>query len=239
MARRCVVLVTGWVGEFPRIEGCDLRWVPSGQVFAALRGAPPRSVVVLGENALREVRPEALRVPLRSSGRFAVGVYRASVEEEALRWAASGVAEVLPARRLAPRVEALTRIARRIEVPRAAWAPCEPGPGTLGESILEAIPRLEKPSAGGLVEILGIERHTLLRACRKAFGITVQRLCRQYLEAVVREERARGVRWKAMARDTGYANEQNLRRAMGNRRPEAPRGRDIPTADRDSPRVPE
>ena len=206
------VIWAGWKGVPPRGAYETPRLVALEALPAALAPGPVGTVLVLGDAALRDLRPERLAEHAVFPFCIAFAVPAGSSPELVAAWARSRVAEPVSPERLAGRIAEAIRVPVRVAVPESIWVPPRRRESALAEESVRRLPALRSPSPYELCRRLGVPGHVLRRACEAAFGVSPRALVQAYLVAVTRRARALGWTEEAIARSLGLEDARSLRR---------------------------
>jgi len=206
------LIVAGWRGALPRGPYGTPQLVRLEAIAAAVLAHPEGTVLVLGGEALAELRPDHLAGRIAFPLCIAFAVQQGTSMEIVSVWVRSGVAEFISLERLTGRIAEAVRIPVRVAVPQEEWAPRGAGEAPLLREAVRVLPTLPSPLVKELCRRMGISGDALRRAARRTLVVAPRDIVHAYMIAVTR--RARALDWteSAVARSLGLADTRSLRR---------------------------
>lgn len=204
-----------FVGRGLPKDGAAGRWatMPLREFVAGRARAMSPVVPVLGDRALADTTPAAVRRAVAGTRTVLLAAPGNTLVEVVAFWARSGVVEFVSEPRLADRLRTLESRPLRVHLAPADWLP-DPPRNPRAVELLDALTSLDAPRVAAWASRVGMSRFQLDRLSRRYFGPSAGAVCRRYVAASVAAERALGARLESIADALGYADGATLRRVL-------------------------
>ena len=177
------------------------------------------TVLVIGDRGLALVDPTLLRrlvIEPYTRVLLAPGPHTPAARIE--EWRAAGFEWVVAPADLGRALLESSEEPIVVRVPDSSWVPALVGDGSVAADLLRAVPRVRRPRVEEWAERAGTDPRTLRARCRACFGVPPGQLLWMRTDALIRQERARGIPVEVVARVAGFRDRHAMYHAYHDRR---------------------